>query len=35
MNMLPAGDGTAQVEHWGGQYLIIQSPDVQNGALCR
>ncbi|MHB0874229.1 MAG: chemotaxis protein CheW [Acidithiobacillus ferrooxidans] len=24
MNMLPAGDGTAQVEHWGGQYLIIQ-----------
>ena len=24
MNMLPAGDGTAQVEHWGGQYLIVQ-----------
>ena len=24
MNMLPAGDGTAQVGHWGGQYLIVQ-----------
>lgn len=24
MNMLPAGDGTAQVERWGGQYLIVQ-----------
>ncbi|MCK9187636.1 chemotaxis protein CheW [Acidithiobacillus sp.] len=24
MNMLPAGDGAAQVERWGGQYLIVQ-----------
>ncbi|MFA5732521.1 MAG: chemotaxis protein CheW [Acidithiobacillus sp.] len=24
MNMLPVGDGTAQVERWGGQYLIVQ-----------
>ena len=24
MNMLPAGDGAAQVGGWGGQYLIVQ-----------
>ena len=24
MNMLPAGDGAAQVGRWGGQYLIVQ-----------